>query len=97
MAVAFDDSGLAKVCQPIGQHLVRQHGRHVYRNGALALLVVDWAIDGTDRDGKTVHVEGTATDVARRGPDGRRRYAIDNPFGLRSQRVATEDAADPTS
>ncbi|MFJ2587546.1 MULTISPECIES: DUF4440 domain-containing protein [unclassified Streptomyces] len=45
--------------------------RHVYRNGDLALLIVDWAIDGTDRDGEAVHVEGTATDVARRGPDGR--------------------------
>ncbi|MFB6872328.1 YybH family protein [Streptomyces sp. NPDC056323] len=71
--------------------------RHVYRNGDLALLIVDWAIDGTDRDGEAVHVEGTATDVARRGPDGRWRYAIDNPFGLRSQQVATEDAADPAS
>ncbi|EFL19641.1 predicted protein [Streptomyces sp. C] len=35
----------------------------------------------TGRDGVPVHVEGTATDVARRGPDGRWRYAIDNPFG----------------
>jgi ketosteroid isomerase-like protein len=71
--------------------------RHVYRNGDLALLIVDWAIDGTDRDGRAVHVEGTATDVARRGSDGRWRYVIDNPFGPRSQRLATEDAVEPTS
>lgn len=56
--------------------------RHVYRKGDLALLIVDWVIDGTGRDGGAVHVEGTATDVARRGSDGRWRYAIDNPFGL---------------
>ncbi|MFF0739315.1 YybH family protein [Streptomyces sp. NPDC004111] len=55
--------------------------RHVYRNGDLALLIVDWTIAGTGPDGLPVHVEGTATDIARRGPDGRWRYAIDNPFG----------------
>ncbi|MFF2850140.1 YybH family protein [Streptomyces sp. NPDC058001] len=61
------------------------HPRHVYRNVDLALLIVDWAIEGTGRDGETVHVEGTATDVARRGSDGRWRYVIDNPFGPRSR------------
>ncbi|AQZ68481.1 unnamed protein product [[Actinomadura] parvosata subsp. kistnae] len=55
--------------------------RHVYAAGDLALLIVDWEIDGTGRDGEHVHIEGTATDVARRGADGRWRYAIDNPFG----------------
>ncbi|MFI6940466.1 YybH family protein [Streptomyces sp. NPDC050418] len=57
--------------------------RHVYRTGDLALLIVDWSLVGTGPDGRRVHVEGTATDVARRGPDGRWRYAIDNPFGTR--------------
>ncbi|MGK5672155.1 YybH family protein [Micromonospora sp. URMC 106] len=55
--------------------------RHVYVADDIALLIVDWSIDGTDRDGQPVHIEGTATDVARRGPDGRWRYVIDNPFG----------------
>lgn len=55
--------------------------RHVYAAGDLALLIVDWVIEGEDRDGQQVRIEGTATDVARRGPDGRWRYAIDNPFG----------------
>ncbi|QUQ63647.1 YybH family protein [Kutzneria sp. CA-103260] len=55
--------------------------RHVYVNGDLALLIVDWTISGTGPDGQPVHVEGTATDVARRGADGFWRYAIDNPLG----------------
>ncbi|GHD34442.1 hypothetical protein GCM10010313_81080 [Streptomyces violarus] len=71
--------------------------RHVYRNADLALLIVDWAIDGTGPDGQAVHVEGTATDVARRGSDGRWRYVIDNPFGPRAERLATEDAVESMS
>ncbi|GAB2483143.1 YybH family protein [Nocardiopsis aegyptia] len=55
--------------------------RHVHSSGDLALLTVDWTIEGTDREGRAVHIEGTATDVARRGPDGRWRYVIDSPFG----------------
>ncbi|WP_439376856.1 YybH family protein [Amycolatopsis lexingtonensis] len=55
-------------------HPIDVRPRHVYVAGDLALLIVDWSI-GTD-------VSGTATDVARRGPDGKWRYAIDNPFGV---------------
>lgn len=55
--------------------------RHVYTAGDLSLLIVDWVIEGRDRDGNPVHIEGTATDVARRCPDGHWRYIIDNPFG----------------
>ncbi|SHE96511.1 YybH family protein [Streptoalloteichus hindustanus] len=57
------------------------HPRHTYVADDIALLIVDWVIDGTDPDGQHVHIEGTATDVARRGPDGKWRYVIDNPFG----------------
>lgn len=70
--------------------------RHVYRSGELALLIIDWVIDGTDREGRAVHVEGTATDVARRGPDGRWRYVIDNPFGTRSQQPVGEGTVGST-
>jgi ketosteroid isomerase-like protein len=63
------------------------HPRHVYRSGDVALLIVDWVIDGIGREGHAVHVEGTATDIARRGSDGRWRYVIDNPFGTRAQRA----------
>lgn len=47
--------------------------RHVYEHDGIALLIVDWTIGD---------VHGTATDVARRGADGRWRYVIDNPFGV---------------
>jgi ketosteroid isomerase-like protein len=69
--------------------------RHTYVAGDIALLVVDWSIAGTTiadttidgtiagmaTDGREVRIAGTATDVARRGADGRWRYVIDNPFG----------------
>lgn len=55
--------------------------RHIYTTDDLSLLIVDWLIEGKDRDGNPVHIEGTATDVARRCPDGHWRYTIDNPFG----------------
>ncbi|MFG2056861.1 YybH family protein [Micromonospora sp. NPDC048930] len=61
--------------------------RHVYVADDIALLIVDWTINGTDRGGRPVHIEGTATDVARRGPDGRWRYVIDNPFGTAEPQV----------
>lgn len=56
--------------------------RHLYVAGDIALLIVDWSMRGTDpRDGSPIDFHGTATDVARRGSDGRWRYVIDNPFG----------------
>lgn len=54
--------------------------RHVYVADDIALLIVDWVIEGSD--GSPVRIEGTATDVARRGADGLWRYLIDNPFGV---------------
>ncbi|MFY1675610.1 MULTISPECIES: YybH family protein [unclassified Streptomyces] len=56
--------------------------RHVYVHDDIALIVGDFLIDGVGPDGEPVHVEGTATDVARRGADGLWRYAIDNPPGV---------------
>jgi ketosteroid isomerase-like protein len=55
--------------------------RHVFVAGDIAQIVLDWSIDGTGPDGKHVHVEGSASDVVRRGADGLWRYLIDNPFG----------------
>ncbi|MEO3766910.1 DUF4440 domain-containing protein [Streptomyces sp. B8F3] len=60
---------------------IRVQPRHVYVTGDTALLVVDWVLDGPGQDRAHVHIEGTATDVARRGADGVWRYVIDNPFG----------------
>jgi ketosteroid isomerase-like protein len=56
--------------------------RRVYAAGDLALLIVDWSIAGTSRQGYPVDLRGTATDVIRRNADGRWRYVIDNPFGI---------------
>ncbi|MEU4832483.1 nuclear transport factor 2 family protein [Streptosporangium sp. NPDC023615] len=55
--------------------------RHAYVSGDVALLVVDWSVHGTGADGHEIRIEGTAADVARRGPDGLWRYAVNNPFG----------------
>jgi ketosteroid isomerase-like protein len=57
------------------------HPRHVYVADDVALLIVDWSIEGTARTGVPVNIRATATDVARRGQDGRWRYVIDNPHG----------------
>ncbi|HVU31614.1 MAG TPA: DUF4440 domain-containing protein [Sphingomicrobium sp.] len=55
--------------------------RHVFVGGDTAQVVLDWAIDGTDADGKPVHVHGTASDIMKRGADGVWRYIIDNNQG----------------
>lgn len=55
--------------------------RHTYVSADIALLIGDFVIHGTGPDGAEVHLEGTATDVARRGADGYWRYVIDNPPG----------------
>ncbi|MFC0842701.1 YybH family protein [Streptomyces noboritoensis] len=70
------------------------HPRHTYVADDIALLIVDWVIDGEAPDGNHVHIEGTATDVARRGPDGLWRYVIDNPFGTADSPSPGESAAD---
>ena len=48
--------------------------RHVLAQDDIALLIVDWAIPA-------LGMNGTATDVARRQPDGTWRCLIDNPHG----------------
>jgi ketosteroid isomerase-like protein len=48
--------------------------RHVLEGGDTALLVIDWTIPDAG-------MSGTATDVARRQPDGTWKCVIDNPHG----------------
>ena len=60
---------------------LKARARHVFVAGDIAQIVLDWSIDGTGPDGEHVHVEGSASDVARRGADGRWRYLIDNRLG----------------
>lgn len=58
--------------------------RHVYACDDVALVLTDHRIEGTSTSGEQISIAGTATDVARRGPDGRWRYIIDNPSGVAS-------------
>jgi ketosteroid isomerase-like protein len=55
--------------------------RHVYEADGVALLVTDHVTELVRPGDAPVRVSGTATDVARRGRDGRWRYLIDNPSG----------------
>ncbi len=83
-AAAFNDGDPSGLYEPgaqpdeLAEHLkltrkMTVATRKVITKGDLALLIVDWRIGD---------VAGTATDVARRGPDGGWRYAIDNPSGV---------------
>ncbi|MBF8187518.1 DUF4440 domain-containing protein [Nonomuraea sp. K274] len=60
---------------------LKAKARHVFVAGDIAQIVLDWSIDGTGPDGKHVHLEGSASDVVRRGADGIWRYLIDNALG----------------
>jgi ketosteroid isomerase-like protein len=55
--------------------------RHVFVNGDIAQIVVDWSIDGKGPGGEDVHLGGSASDIVRRGADGLWRYIIDNNQG----------------
>ena len=55
--------------------------RHVFVSDDTAQIVVDWSIDGKGPDGENVHLGGSASDIVRRGADGRWRYIIDNNQG----------------
>ena len=62
--------------------------RHVFVGGDTAQIVLDWSIDGTGPDGKHVHLEGSASDIVRRGADGVWRYLIDNNQGTAVRKPA---------
>jgi ketosteroid isomerase-like protein len=60
--------------------------RHIFVAGDIAQIVLDWSLDGRGSDDVDVHLEGTASDIARRGADGYWRYIIDNPYGTKVRR-----------
>jgi ketosteroid isomerase-like protein len=62
--------------------------RHVFVADNVAQIVLDWSIDGTDPDGKHVHLGGSASDIVRRGADGLWRYLIDNNLGTAVRKPA---------
>ena len=53
----------------------------VVRNGDLALIVSDYTLTSTDRDGKQTSSSARGTEVVRRQADGTWRFIIDNPTG----------------
>jgi ketosteroid isomerase-like protein len=57
---------------------LRTNVRHVFVGADTAQIVLDWSIEGKGPDGKDVRLEGTASDIVRRGADGFWRYIIDN-------------------
>lgn len=60
--------------------------RHAYVADDVALIIEDWSLAGERTEGE----EGTATHVARRGPDGSWRYVIYNSLGTAPYRDSTE-------
>ncbi|GAA2083597.1 hypothetical protein GCM10009821_25960 [Aeromicrobium halocynthiae] len=55
--------------------------RHVYVADDTALVIADWLVEGDGPDGTPLRLEGSSTDVLRRGADGLWRSIIDNPHG----------------
>jgi ketosteroid isomerase-like protein len=90
-AVFITDSGeVLSAPDQIAQELERILGkglkmtataRHVFVAGDVAQIVLDWSLEGSAPDGRPIHQEGHASDIARRGADGYWRYIIDNPRG----------------
>jgi ketosteroid isomerase-like protein len=60
---------------------MRATARHLFVADDIVQIVLDWSLDGVGPDGQQMHLAGSASDIARRGADGRWRYLIDNPFG----------------
>lgn len=55
--------------------------RYVYENDGVALMIVDWSMEGVGLDGQEMKMEGSACDIVRKQEDGTWKYFIDNPFG----------------
>ncbi|MGW1204263.1 YybH family protein [Streptomyces cyaneofuscatus] len=61
--------------------------------GDTAMLIVQWSMETTTKEGKPEHLEGTAVDVLRRDENGHWRYVVDNPYGASGPHTAEEAAA----
>jgi uncharacterized protein (TIGR02246 family) len=55
--------------------------KRVLKANDLALVTIEWSFNGTDSDGKHVHMSAKSADVLRQQPDGTWRFVIDNPWG----------------
>src|SRR4051794_12490465 len=49
---------------------LKANARHVFVNGDIAEIVLDWSIEGTSPEGEHVQLGGSASDIVRRGADG---------------------------
>ena len=55
--------------------------KRVLKANDLALVTTEWSFNGTDSDGKHVHMSGKSADVLHQQPDQTWRFVIDNPWG----------------
>ena len=62
--------------------------RDVVQVGDIALLSCSWTLDGTGPDGQPISIGGRTAEVARRQPDGRWLYVIDN--AVADQTIASD-------
>ena len=61
---------------------IRNEVRRVLTSGDIALVLLDWTLNGTLPDGREHEERGTATQVMERGRDGGWKLRISNPSGL---------------
>lgn len=61
---------------------IRLTVRHIYQAGDTALIIHDWAMEGSGADGKPMKMTGSGADVVTRQADGTWLYVIDNPLGV---------------
>lgn len=52
---------------------------HCSSHGDIALLSIDWTIEGAAMEGRTVNLHGRSSEVVRQ-PSGEWQYVIDHPF-----------------
>ena len=55
--------------------------KRVLKANDLALVTTEWSFNGTDSDGKHVHMSAKSADVLRQQADRTWRFVIDNPWG----------------
>jgi uncharacterized protein (TIGR02246 family) len=59
--------------------VMETHVREVHQADDIALVIVDWSLRGTTRDGSAISQSGRSADVLRRQDDGTWRVLIDHP------------------
>jgi ketosteroid isomerase-like protein len=87
---AFQPGMLAKGPEGIGECLgsfIDKNGKldltvkRILKTNDIALVTTEWSFNGTDPDGKHVHISAKSADVLRQQPDGTWLFVIDNPWG----------------